>query len=150
MEYKVPPIHGISFVPEWDMNTRYKKVPAVLLLAKDKDLAESIRIYMEDSYRVYFISDPADLDACIRKYNIDLLLTDLDKSSPDLFQKLESVRSDYPQLRIMVMYMFLDEDEYREKLILKEADDHIFKPFSASVLKYKLDRLCAHTLLSRS
>ena len=37
--------------------------------------------------------------------------------------------------------MFLDEEERREKLVLSVADDFISKPFSASVLKYKLDQL---------
>jgi response regulator RpfG family c-di-GMP phosphodiesterase len=146
MASATPTLYGIYFVIVNSMSAKHKNKPAILLLARDSDLAESIRIYLEDSYRVYYLSDIDGLDTCLRKYKIDILLTDLDKSSPGLLKELESVKSEYRRLRIMVMCMFLDDDEGKEQLLLKEADDHIFKPFNASVLKYKLDKLNTHSL----
>ena len=115
--------------------------PALLVLGVDPDLAEGIRIYLEDSYHVYIVADPADLNTHLASYHVDLLLTDLDTSALNQLQQLQSIRSACPDLKIIVMYMFLDEEERREKSVLSVADDFISKPFSASVLKYKLDRL---------
>jgi DNA-binding response OmpR family regulator len=62
---------------------------------------------------------------------------------PNLRNNLQLVRSSNPGIKIILMYMFLDEDEKRDSSILKEADDHIFKPFDADVFRYKVDRLLA-------
>ena len=115
--------------------------PALLVLGVDPDLAEGIRIYLEDSYQVYIVAHPADLNTHLTSYHVDLLLTDLDTSGINELEQVQSIRSAYPDLKIIVMYMFLDEEERREKSILSAADDFISKPFTASVLKYKLDRL---------
>jgi DNA-binding response OmpR family regulator len=115
--------------------------PVLLVLGVDPDLAEGIRIYLEDSYHVYVVADSADLSVILASYHVDLLLTDIDTSGINQLQQLQSIRSTCPDLKIIIMYMFLDEEERREKSVLGAADDFISKPFSASVLKYKLDQL---------
>jgi DNA-binding response OmpR family regulator len=123
------------------MSERHEKIGAVLVFIDDPDLAESIRLYLEDSYQVYLLSDPVDLKIYLARYNINILLTDLDTTGVGQLQQLPGIKSEYPQLKIIVMYMFLDEEERKEKPVLNVADDIILKPFSAGVLKYKLDRL---------
>jgi DNA-binding response OmpR family regulator len=123
------------------MTEQICKKPALLVLGVDPDLAEGIRIYLEDSYDVYIVTDPADLNTHLASYHVALLLTDIDTTGINQLQQIQSIRSAYPDLKIIVMYMFLDEEERREKSVLSAADDSISKPFSASVLKYKLDQL---------
>lgn len=123
------------------METIQKSNDAVLILEDDRDLADSIRLFLEDSYPVYIISDPAELKTYISKYGIRLLVTDLDISYPNLKNNLLSIKSTNPNIKIILMYMFLDEDGHKDHSILKEADDHIFKPFDADVFRYKIDRL---------
>lgn len=113
----------------------------VLILEDDKDLADSIRLFLEDVYSVYIIDDPSKIRPYITKYGIKLLVTDLDMPHANLRNKLQSVKSSNPGIKIILMYMFLDEDEHRDSSILKEADDYIFKPFDADVFRYKVDRL---------
>lgn len=115
----------------------------VLILESDKDLADSIRVFLEDVYAVYIIDDPSKIKSYITKYKIKLIVTDLDMPYPNLRNNLQLVRSSNPGIKIILMYMFLDEDEKRDSSILKEADDHIFKPFDADVFRYKVDRLLA-------
>ena len=115
----------------------------VLILENDKDLADSIRIFLEDVYSVYIIDDPSKIKAYISKYGIKLLVTDLDLPHPNLRNKLQSIKTSNPGIKIILMYMFLDEDGQRDSSILKEADDYIFKPFDADVFRYKVDRLLA-------
>jgi len=121
------------------------KVPSngVLILEDDKDLADSIRVFLEDVYSVYIIDDPSKIKTYITKYGIKLLVTDLDMPHPNLRNKLQSVKTSNPGVKIILMYMFLDEDGQRDSSILKEADDYIFKPFDADVFRYKVDRLLA-------
>ena len=116
---------------------------SVLILENDKDLAESIRVFLEDVYSVYIIDDPSMIKTYINKYGIKLLVTDLDTPHKNLKNKLQSLRSSYPRVKIILMYMFLDEDGMKDSSILKEADDYIFKPFDADVFRYKVDRLLA-------
>ena len=104
---------------------------SVLILENDKDLAESIRVFLEDVYSVYIIDDPSMIKTYINKYGIKLLVTDLDTPHKNLKNKLQSLRSSYPRVKIILMYMFLDEDGMKDSSILKEADDYIFKPFDA-------------------
>lgn len=115
----------------------------VLILEDDKDLADSIRVFLEDVYSVYIIDDPSEIKTYITKYGIKLLVTDLDMPHPNLRNKLQSIKSSNPGIKIILMYMFLDEDGQKDSSILKEADDYIFKPFDADVFRYKVDRLLA-------
>ncbi|MCK4558818.1 MAG: response regulator [Calditrichia bacterium] len=115
----------------------------VLILEDDKDLADSIRVFLEDVYSVYIIDDPSEIKTYITKYRIKLLVTDLDMPHPNLRNKLQSIKSSNPGIKIILMYMFLDEDGQKDSSILKEADDYIFKPFDADVFRYKVDRLLA-------
>ncbi len=82
-----------------------------------------------------------DLGELFNQYGIKLLVTDLDMPHPNLRNKLQSVKSSNPGVKIILMYMFLDEDGQKDSSILKEADDYIFKPFDADVFRYKVDRL---------
>jgi DNA-binding response OmpR family regulator len=116
---------------------------SVLILENDKDLADSIRVFLEDVYSVYIIDDPSKIKTYISKYGIRLIVTDLDLPHPNLRNNLHSLKSLYPGIKIILMYMFLDEDGKKDSSILKEADDYIFKPFDADVFRYKVDRLLA-------
>ena len=116
---------------------------AVLILEDDQDLADSIRLFLEDVYPVYTINDPSKLNSYISKYGIKLLVTDLDMSNPNLKIDLQSIKSSNPGVKIILMYMFLDEEGLKDHAILKDADDYIFKPFDADVFRYKIDRLLA-------
>ena len=116
---------------------------AVLIIESDKDLADSIKLYLEDSYQVYIAKDPAQISIYISRYQIKLILTDIDVASPELQKRLIHLKTSNPEVKIILMYMFLDEDEVQEQRFFKNADDYIFKPFDADVLKNKLDKLLA-------
>jgi DNA-binding response OmpR family regulator len=125
------------------MGTVNNSTNAVLILEDDRDLADSIRLFLEDAYPVYIIDDPSKLRTYVTKYKIKLLVTDLDMAYPNLQQNLQVIKSSNPGVKIILMYMFLDEDGQKNHSILNEADDYIFKPFDADVFRYKVDRLLA-------
>lgn len=121
---------------------RYEK--RVIILENDSDLADSIRVFLEDSYQVFVVQDPAHIMGYLSKFNINLLVTDLDTSHPDIQKHLNEAKNFNPNLKILVMYMFIDEDNKLARSILNDVDDYIFKPFNADILKLKLDRLVKH------
>jgi DNA-binding response OmpR family regulator len=123
------------------MAKRTTSAKSVLILEKDLDLADSIRVFLEDAYPVYIINDPSKLVSHIKKYGIKLLVTDLDYSNHDLQSNLHELRSSIPGIKIILMYMFLDDENRKSHTLLKEADDYIFKPFDADVFRYKVDKL---------
>jgi DNA-binding response OmpR family regulator len=114
---------------------------AVLIIENDSDLANSIRLYLEDTYSVYVTKDPAQIANYIAQHKVKLILTDIDISSRDLHSHLSRIKASNPEIKIVLMYMFLDEDEVQEQQIFSKADDYIFKPFNADVLRHKLDKL---------
>jgi DNA-binding response OmpR family regulator len=123
------------------MSPLQKSSLSVLILENDSDLADCIRLYLEDSYQVYVTQDAANLEGYVSKYKINLIITDLDSPYPNLREQLKNIKRENPQVKIIVIYMFLDDEEQKERSILKEADDYIFKPFDADVLKFKLNKL---------
>ena len=126
------------------MAAKQKYRQAIVILEKDPDLAHSIRVYLEDSYEVYIVQDPAHLMRYISNYNINVLVTDLDATHSDIQRHLAEAKVFNPELKILVMYMFIDEDNLPARSILNEVDDYIYKPFNADVLRHKLDRLIHH------
>lgn len=123
------------------MRSNESKNKAVLIIENDSDLANSIRIYLEDTYKVYITKDPSQIAKYIANHKVKLILTDIDVSSPDLDRHLTTIKASNPEVKIILMYMFLDEDEVQDQLIFKKADDYIFKPFDAEVLRHKLEKL---------
>jgi DNA-binding NtrC family response regulator len=114
---------------------------AILIIENDKDLAHSIKLYLEDSYQVYITKDPARIHRYISRYHVKLILTDIDVSSPELQKRLLNLKSSNPDVKIILMYMFLDEDGAQDQPFFKNADDYILKPFDADILKSKMDKL---------
>jgi DNA-binding NtrC family response regulator len=119
------------------------KNKAVLIIENDSDLANSIRLYLEDTYNVYITKDPARISEHIANHQVKLILTDIDLSSPALDRQLSRIKNKHPEIKIILMYMFVDEDEAQEQLIFSKADDYIFKPFDADDLRHKLEKLLA-------
>ena len=119
---------------------RTEQNKTILIIENDKDLADSIKLYLEDSYRVFITRDLAQISRCIARHKIQIILTDIDMASPEIQNKLIELKSDNPDVKIILMYMFLDEDEAQDQPFFKNADDYIFKPFDADVLKDKLDK----------
>ncbi len=126
------------------MAARQQYRQSIIILEKDPDLANSIRVYLEDSYEVYVVQDPAHLMRYISNYHINVLITDLDATHPDIQKHLAEAKVFNPELKILVMYMFIDEDNLPARSILNEVDDYIYKPFNADLLRHKLDRLIHH------
>ena len=116
---------------------------AVLIIENDIDLADSIKLYLEDSYKVYITRDPAQISRFISRHDIKLILTDIEVVSPELKQRLIKLKTSHPDVKIILMYMFFDEDEIEDQSFFRNADDYIFKPFDANVLKNKMDKLFA-------
>ena len=134
-------VTGMCFANRWHMKEHDKITRTVLIIENDHDLAESIRLFLEDSYRVYVTRDPLKISDIISRRKIQLVLTDIDVPNSSIQKQLSNIKSTYPDVKIIVMYMFLDEEELMEQLLFQCADDYIFKPFDADVLRQKLDRL---------
>jgi DNA-binding NtrC family response regulator len=129
----------------WRVMTAMKSnIKTILLLEEDRELANSIRMYLEDTYRVYVVQYAEKFTQFIKQHNVDLVVTELDFPCPNFQKLLHNLKETRPDIKIVIMYMFFDRFEHDEKSIMQEADDYIFKPFDADVLRHKLDRLANH------
>jgi DNA-binding response OmpR family regulator len=118
-----------------------QSVPCIILLENDIDLADSICAFLEETYRVFVIQDPAELPSYITRYQINLIISDVDTHHPNLEKILKRIKTTDPRIKVLLMYLFIDEDEVSDKSIFKDADDIILKPFDVDVLRNKLDKL---------
>ena len=98
----------------------------VLILEKDNDLAKSIRLYLEDFYKIYIINQPKQLKEFTSLNLVDLIVISLDYNHSDLKGHLHNIKILNPGIKIFITYFYLDDDIQTEKSILNNADDFIF------------------------
>lgn len=114
---------------------------SVIILESDQDLADSIRMYLEDSYLVKIVKNPVVLLREIKNTRYDFLISEVDFPRGHFIKLLKYLRGNQPALKIILMYTLFDGAHTHEKFMLQAADDFIFKPFDVNALKYKLDKL---------
>ncbi len=113
----------------------------VLIFDKDIELANNIRIYLEDSFKVKIVKSIDDLITEIKINKFDFLLSEIDAKNQDFQNILNQIKTIQPGIKILLMYTYFDSDGITEKSILNAVDGYIFKPFDVNILKSKLSQL---------
>ena len=113
----------------------------VVILDSDQDLAQSIKLYLEDSFRVHLVKNPTQLLRILKQTKCDYLISEVDFPKSKFQKVIKFVKNSHPEINIILMYTFFDGEGILEKTVLSKADDFIFKPFDVRILKSKLDQL---------
>ena len=113
----------------------------ILLFDNDKELADNIKLYLEDLYAVNIVTSIDNLAPELFKQSYDFLI--FEATSTDIHYNIiiNKIRLIVPDTKIVLMCTFFDTDNNTERLILGNVDDYIFKPFDVNLLRKKLIKL---------
>jgi DNA-binding response OmpR family regulator len=113
----------------------------ILVADNDPEVGKSICEFLRDEYAVYMIDDGNQIPCCIEEHKIDILLTDINISNVYFYSLISTIKEKFPQLVIIIMYVYCDYTQEMEKTIRKLADAIFFKPFNLNELKRRIQLL---------
>ena len=122
------------------MRERKINKKSVLLYDNESDLANNIKLYLEDSYKVYNIKNIDNLILDLRHNFFDFVVLDFDSINQNFNKIINEVRRKSSTTKILLMCTIFNAENYNEKEILNKVDDFIFKPFNVDLLKFKLSK----------
>ncbi len=111
----------------------------ILLVDRDPDVGNSLQEFLKDDYEVFYLNDGSDILPSILKYDIDLVLTDIDLPNTYFYTVLNQLKTSFPQIPVFVMYVYCDCTQEMEEIIRKLADAIFLKPFDLQELKKRTD-----------
>jgi DNA-binding response OmpR family regulator len=123
------------------MPKRKEKKQTILLFDNDIELANNIKLYLEDTYTVRIIINSKELFAEINKNTYDFFIADFNSINIYFINIITKMRLNSSKMKIVLMCTFFDNEIYSERIILNKVDDYIFKPFNVNLLKNKIAKL---------
>jgi DNA-binding NtrC family response regulator len=104
----------------------------ILIFSNDNDFCRSLTMYFQSKYEVVSASSIEELLVILSKEKFDLLLTDSTKSDKDIFPAIKNIKSTYPHLYIVLLYVYKSSDGEQEKQFRQCVDAILYKPVDAS------------------
>jgi DNA-binding response OmpR family regulator len=123
------------------MSREKRKTQSILLFDCDAELAESISIYLEDTYSVKKVAQQNMIIKELNQSVYNFLVIDYSCLHECLIELIDKVRFISPTTKIILMCTYLNAEMDNERVIQSKVDDCIFKPFNVDLLKHKLSRL---------
>ena len=117
------------------------KKQKILLFDNDNELANNIKLYLEDIYSVRIVISTEGLISEINNNSYDFLIFEVNSFDTHFNKIINKIRLIVPNTKIILMCTFFDTDINTERFILSKVDDYIFKPFNVNLLKHKLTKL---------
>ncbi len=114
------------------------KKQKILLFDNDNELANNIKLYLEDIYSVRIVISTEGLISEINNNSYDFLIFEVNSFDIHFNKIINKIRLIVPNTKIILMCTFFDTDINTERFILSKVDDYIFKPFNVNLLKQKL------------
>ena len=114
------------------------KKQKILLFDNDNELANNIKLYLEDIYSVRIVISTEGLISEINNNSYDFLIFEVNSFDTHFNKIINKIRLIAPNTKIILMCTFFDTDINTERFILSKVDDYIFKPFNVNLLKQKL------------
>lgn len=122
------------------MKKAQHKRKTVILFDTDAELAENIKLFLDDIYYVKLIVGPQELISELKHGHYDYLVLDFNILKMTPKNIISEIYAISPNSKILLMCTFLDAEINDERFILGKVDDYIFKPFNVNLLQYKLSR----------
>jgi DNA-binding response OmpR family regulator len=114
--------------------------PTIVLYSPDMDLCMSLRMLLQDDYRIVTTTDVKMLTTMVRAFQPDLVIVD---GLPIEFVKrrFESMKKEYPDMHIMFFYASLFNNSWIHGLIHKSVDAAFSKPIELSEIMESIREL---------
>ena len=136
---------------EYEEETNFDKRKTRILIVEDEsDLRNYLKNSLSHAYNVATASDGSEAWEVIKKYNPDMVISDLQMPVMDGFELCAKIKSAFETSHIPVILLtVVNEKSYVEKGFTIGADDYIGKPFDLSLLKVKIDNIIQNRRLLR-
>jgi DNA-binding NtrC family response regulator len=115
----------------------------ILIFSTDNDFCRSLTMLFQSKYQVVSATSIEELQMKMSKERVDLLLTDSTKSDKDIFLVVKNIKSTYPHLYIVLLYVYKYSDREQEKQFRQYVDAILYKPVDASKMMDIMDDLLA-------
>ena len=113
----------------------------ILIFSTDNDFCRSLTMLFQSKYQVVSATSIEELQMKMSKERIDLLLTDSTKSDKDIFLVVKNIKSTYPHLFIVLLYVYKYSDGEQEKQFRQYVDAILYKPVDAPKMMDIMDDL---------
>jgi len=138
--HKTTSLHGTCFAFPATMSGPESK-KNILVIDPDPELCTNVRLFLEESFRVYTRQSLTYIDYAVILNQIDLILIEADFGSDQLIPLITSLRQNQPRVKVVLMYTFFPIDRSDEKSLAALSDGLISKPFDVIELKTRLEKL---------
>jgi diguanylate cyclase (GGDEF)-like protein len=117
-----------------------EEIKNTLLIVDDENVnLKVLNHILENEYVIYTAKNGIDAIEKAREYKPDLILLDILMPEMDGYQTLTAIRENEEIKKIPVIFITgLDSDEDEEKGLSLDAADYITKPFSAAIVKLRV------------
>lgn len=124
--------------------------PILLFVEDNRDMANMVKMQLEDRYKVYLAGNGVEGLKKIHLYHPDIVVTDQMMPEMDGIELLTNIRQDFQISHIPVIILTAkDGDEAKTNAITKGANAYITKPFSKDYLIARIDQLLNERKLFR-
>lgn len=144
-------VDNVSELKEYEEEANLDKRKTRILVVEDElDLRIYLKNSLSHSYNVAIASNGAEAWEAIKKYNPDMVISDLQMPVMDGFELCAKIKSSFETSHIPVILLtVVNEKDFIEKGFTIGADDYISKPFDLSLLKIKIDSIIQNRKLLR-
>jgi signal transduction histidine kinase/DNA-binding NarL/FixJ family response regulator len=127
-------------------DTQHEKQIHLLIVEDSADLTEYLRAELEPAYRLTLSKNGREALEKIRKKRPDIILSDVMMPEMDGYELLETLQGDEKTMHIPFVFLTArDSIEEQVDALEKGSIEYMVKPFSAEVLRAKIDSIMKHT-----
>ncbi|MDR0891515.1 MAG: response regulator [Mediterranea sp.] len=125
-------------------------LPTLLVVEDNKDLAQLIRLQLEEKFNIYTAINGVDGLKKVHLYHPDIVVTDQMMPEMDGLEMLQALRKDFQVSHIPVIILTAKHDEEaRTRAVTLGANAYITKPFSKEYLLARIEQLLSERKLFR-
>lgn len=110
---------------------------------RNQDLAESFQIFFEGKYQIHILPDREHLLEYLQspECKCQVLIYDAEDPSGDDIRFLNQLKKSFPQLKVLICYVYFEERRFSEDLLASTVDDIVYKPFDFGEVDRRLQQL---------
>jgi signal transduction histidine kinase/DNA-binding response OmpR family regulator/ligand-binding sensor domain-containing protein len=125
-------------------------LPTLLIVEDNKDLANLVKLQMEDKFNVYTANNGVEGLKKVHLHHPDIVVTDQMMPAMDGIEMLQHIRKDFQISHIPVIILTAkNDDEAKTNAINQGANAYITKPFSKEYLIARIEQLLRERKLFR-
>lgn len=109
----------------------------IFVYSTDLDLCNSISLLLQSKYQIRYTTNSINIE----DVDVDLLIIDVPISDGNLLSKIKRIKTKYPKIKILLLYIYKMNETQLEAGYRKYSDFLLYKPIDVSQLTMAVDNL---------